>query len=296
MGFTAVGVAGLPVVAAQTPPATEAAAAANLAWEPCFQGDGAFQCATLEVPLDHSNPSSNRIPIALIRQRATDPSRRIGSLVLNPGGPGGSGVDFLREAGPFILTEEVRARFDLVSFDPRGIFRSRPLRCFESPAQWEPYFTPFAFPITPAETQQWIAADRYLLRACDQRAGAIINHMATADVARDMDLLRAALGDAQLNYVGYSYGSYLGVTYANLFPDRFRALVVDGVLDPVAWSTGAGNSARTQPVSQPLAQRRRRLGHAGRVLPAVRRRRPTGLRVRATIKGALRRPGRPPEG
>ena len=96
VGFTAVGVAGLPVVAAQTPPATEAAAAANLAWEPCFQGDGAFQCATLEVPLDHSNPSSNRIPIALIRQRATDPSRRIGSLVLNPGGPGGSGVDFLR--------------------------------------------------------------------------------------------------------------------------------------------------------------------------------------------------------
>ena len=164
VGFAAVGVAGLPVVAAQTPSATEAAAAASLAWEPCFQGDGAFQCATLEVPLDHSNPSSNRIPIALIRQRATDPSRRIGSLVLNPGGPGGSGVDFLRQAGPFILTEEVRARFDLVSFDPRGIFRSRPLRCFESPAQWEPYFTPFAFPITPAETQEWIEADRYVLR------------------------------------------------------------------------------------------------------------------------------------
>ena len=91
-----------------------------------------------------------------------------------------------------------------------------------------------------------------MLRACDQRAGAILNHMATADVARDMDLLRAALGDARLNYVGYSYGSYLGVTYANLFPDRFRALVVDGVLDPVAWSTGAGNSARTQPVSTRL--------------------------------------------
>ena len=164
----------------------------------------------------------------------------------------GPGSTSCGQAGPFILTEEVRARFDLVSFDPRGIFRSRPLRCFESPAQWEPYFTPFAFPITPAETQERIAADRYLLRACDQRAGAIINHMATADVARDMDLLRAALGDARLNYVGYSYGSYLGVTYANLFPDRFRALVVDGVLDPVAWSTGAGNSARTQPFSTRL--------------------------------------------
>ncbi len=238
---------------AQAPPAP-AAAAASLAWAPCFRGDGAFECATLQVPLDHANPASNRIPIALIRQRATDPSRRIGSLVFNPGGPGGSGVDFLRAAGPFLLTEEVRARFDLVSFDPRGIFRSRPLRCFESPEQWEPYFTPFAFPITPAETQQWIAADRYVLRACDRRAGAILNHMSTAEVARDMDLLRAALGEAQLNYVGYSYGSYLGVTYANLFPKRFRALVVDGVLDPVAWSTGAGNSAAEPAGLDPPAQ------------------------------------------
>ena len=201
------------------------------------------------MPLDHGDPAGNRIPIAVIRQKATDPSRRLGSLVLNPGGPGASGVDFVRSAGPFLLTDEVRSRFDLVSFDPRGISRSRPLRCFESADQWEPAFSPFEFPITEAETEEWIAGERYMLQACDQRAGAILNHMATADVARDMDLLRQALGDARLNYVGYSYGSYLGVTYANLFPDRFRTLVVDGVVDPVAWATGTAGSAATTPFS-----------------------------------------------
>ena len=111
-----------------------------------------------------------------------------------------------------------------------------------------------------------------------------------------MDLLRAALGDAQLNYVGYSYGSYLGVTYANLFPDRFRALVVDGVLDPIAWSTGAGNSARTQPVSTRLrsdAGASATLEEFFRLCDAAGQ---SGLRVRATIGQALRRPGRTPEG
>ena len=185
------------------------------------------------MPLDHDRPRTQKISIASIRQPAADPSQRLGSIVLNPGGPGGSGVDFVRGAGPFLFTEEVRAKFDLVGFDPRGIIRSEPLRCFRNERQWEPYFTPFAFPTTPEEIEAWIAADRYLLRACDRRAGRIIDHMATADVARYMDLLRQALGEHQLNYVGYSYGSYLGVTYANLFPDRFRSLVVDGVLDPV---------------------------------------------------------------
>ena len=152
---------------------------------------------------------------------------------------------------PFI-PEPLRARFDIVGFDPRGIARSTAVRCFGNATQWAPLFTPFAFPVTPAEEALWTAADQYLIGACDQRAARIIDHMATADVARDLDALREAVGDPLLTFVGYWYGSYLGVTYANLFPDNFRALVVDGVLDPIAWSTGAPGQSATLPFSTRL--------------------------------------------
>ena len=223
-----------------------AQASGSIRWTPCEEQ---FECATVRVPLDYDRPSRGTIALAVARLPATDPARRIGSLFLNPGGPGGSGVDYLFGAGPELYTDEVRARFDLVGFDPRGIIRSTPLRCFDSPEEWEPFFTPFAFPMTSEEEQEWIASDRYLLRACDRRAGPIINHMSTANVARDLDFLRAAVGDRRLNYAGVSYGSYLGVTYANLFPNRVRALVVDGVLDPIAWSTGRGDESEHVPFS-----------------------------------------------
>ena len=125
-------------------------------------------------------------------------------------------------------------------------------RCFGTPRQWDPFFTAFAFPSSPAEEQTWIATDRYLTAACDQRGGRIAEHMSTANVARDLDLLRHAVGDEKLTYAGYSYGSYLGVNYANLFPGKVRALVIDGVLDPIAWSTGTGDQARTVPFSARL--------------------------------------------
>jgi pimeloyl-ACP methyl ester carboxylesterase len=224
----------------------------TIAWSKCYAQLGPFQCGTVQVPLDYDRPQGATISIAVVRLPATDPARRIGSLFLNPGGPGGSGIDFTLFAGPFLYSDEVRARFDLVGFDPRGIMRSTALRCFGNPRQWEPYFTPFAFPMTPEQEQIWIAADRYLIDACDQRGGAIGDHMATANVARDLDVLRQAVGDAKLTYAGYSYGSYLGVTYANLFPGNVRALVVDGVLDPIAWSTGLGNQAATLPFSTRL--------------------------------------------
>jgi pimeloyl-ACP methyl ester carboxylesterase len=229
-----------------------AAAPSQVAWSTCYAQFGPFQCGTVQVPLDYDEPNGATISIALVRLPATDPRHRIGSLFLNPGGPGGSGVDFTLFAGPSLYTDEVRARFDLVGFDPRGIARSSALRCFGTPRQWGPFFTPFAFPSTPEEEQLWIAADRYLDDACGRRGGRIADHMSTANVARDLDVLRRAVGDERQTYGGVSYGSYLGVTYANLFPRNVRALVVDGVLDPIAWSTGVGSEATMVPFSTRL--------------------------------------------
>jgi len=240
--------------ASSTPPVsgTGSAAVPRLHWASCGEGFEAFQCATAVVPLDYDRPSGRQITLALARLPASDPSRRIGSLFINPGGPGGSGVDVVLEAGQFLYSDEVRARFDLVGFDPRGIIRSTPLRCYETFDDAQADLWPISFPVTKAEERVWVRSDRAIARACAERGGPILDHMSTANVARDMDLLRRAVGDRQLTYAGYSYGSYLGATYANLFPGKVRALVVDGVLDPVAWSTGRGDQARTLPFSTRL--------------------------------------------
>ncbi len=234
-------------------------------WKPCFQETGLpFECATVNVPLVHSEEDSFRVfsnrqhsltpmvSIAMTRLSATDPQRRIGSLFLNPGGPGGSGIDFLLAVGPALYTDEVRARFDLVGFDPRGIARSDALTCFRSLEEIERILQQPPFPITPEEVAERKAVDLFFARVCDKRASDIIDYMTTADVARDLDLLRQAVDDKELNYAGFSYGSYLGVTYANLFPAKVGALVVDGVLDPIAWATGRNGDGFTTPFSTRL--------------------------------------------
>ena len=243
--------AGLAGPAASAAPAPQMAptVVGKVAWAPCYQWltrgiaaeEGrtvAYQCAQIQVPLDYDRPGVASVQIALVRIPASDPSRRIGSLFLNPGGPGGSGVDFAAFAGPYLYTDEVRARFDIVGFDPRGVGRSTALTCAGSFRQMQPWFVSTPWPETAPEVAAWAGSDAALQSACAQKGGRMLDHMSTADVARDLDRLRAAVGDAALSYAGYSYGSYLGTTYANLFPGRVRALVVDGVLDPVDWSTG----------------------------------------------------------
>src|SRR5207249_1196176 len=179
----------------------------TISWSPCCRDVCPCECGTLQVPLDYDHPTGATISIAVLRQPARDPAHRIGSLFLNPGGPGGSGFEFALYAGQVLYSSEIRNRFDIVGFDPRGIESSDPLRCFGNPRQWIPYFTPFPFPITADEQAAWETSDRYLDGQCDQRASRIIDHMSTAEVARDLDLLRQAVGDDQLTYAGYSYGS-----------------------------------------------------------------------------------------
>jgi pimeloyl-ACP methyl ester carboxylesterase len=237
--------AGRPVDTA-TAAAPTGPAVPELRWSSCYQR---FQCATVRVPLDYDRPRGALISLALIRLPASGPGAKIGSIFLNPGGPGGSGVDLVRDAGPALFSSEVRARFDLVGFDPRGIRRSTPLRCFESLREARAALPPFPFPVTPQEERIQVESDRAVAAACEDRGGPILNHMATADVARDMNLLRRAVGDRRLTYAGASYGSYLGATYANLFPKRVRAVIVDAVLDPIAWATGRRGESETLPFS-----------------------------------------------
>ncbi|MGI8698747.1 MAG: alpha/beta hydrolase [Mycobacteriales bacterium] len=199
----------------------------KLGWKGC--GDG-FSCATLHVPLDYTRPTGRSIDVAVVRLPAAGPGTRIGSLVINPGGPGGSGVDYARFAR-YLFPAKVRARFDVVGFDPRGVSRSTPVRCL-SDRELDALIGAPAVPRTPAETAQLVATSRHFAAACQAKNGELLAHVGTLDTARDMDVLRAALGDAKLTYLGKSYGTYLGAKYAELFPGRVRALALDGALDP----------------------------------------------------------------
>jgi pimeloyl-ACP methyl ester carboxylesterase len=224
----------------------EAPPAQAVRWVPC---GGGLQCATAQVPLDYDQPHGRTITLALNRLPATDRAHRIGSLFVNPGGPGGSGVALVREAGRLLFPAAVRARFDIVGFDPRGVGSSTAVHCFATVAEQQAFFAKLPlFPVGPAEERAQVAASAQFARACAARNPVLLPHLSTANVARDLDLLRQGVGDTRLTFFGASYGSYLGETYANLFPDRVRALVLDGVVDPVQYSTGEGQVSRHTPV------------------------------------------------
>ncbi|KOV92364.1 alpha/beta hydrolase [Streptomyces sp. NRRL B-3648] len=189
-----------------------------------------WQCATMKAPLDWSRPKGDTIDIALIRAQATGPaSRRIGSLVFNFGGPGGSGVTTLPAFGSDYTT--LGTRYDLVSFDPRGVGRSSPVTC-ESDAQLDDYFQQDATPDDSAERTQFLARTRQFNAACEKNSKKILPHVRTTDAARDMDLMRQVLGDDKLHYFGISYGTELGGVYAHLFPRHVGRAVLDAVVDP----------------------------------------------------------------
>jgi pimeloyl-ACP methyl ester carboxylesterase len=210
-----------------------------LHWAAC---GGGFECTTAAVPLDYDHPGGPAISLALIRLPATDQRHRIGSLLTNPGGPGHSGVDAIRGIPPGAYPPGMRARFDIIGFDPRGVGRSTPVQCFPSDEARLRFFAGVPlFPVARGEQVLFAAKTAEFGGICLRHNAAIMRHMSTANVARDMDLLRSALGDRRLNFYGASYGSYLGDVYAGLFPGHVRALVFDSIIDPSAWATGRGD-------------------------------------------------------
>ncbi len=195
------------------------------------------QCALVALPLDYDRPKGPTTRVAVLRIPAADPARRIGSLFVNPGGPGGSGVE-LATAAPTFLDTSVLRRFDVVGFDPRGTNLSDPVQCWNDVGARARALTGLApaFPVGGAEEAAAVRSAEAFGRACSTRGGAPAGAMSTAEVARDMDVLRRAVGDRRLTYLGFSYGTYLGQVYASLFPSRVRAMALDGVVDPVAWA------------------------------------------------------------
>jgi len=235
----AMGVATLFLLAACTPtPPTsnsQTSAAPGIAWSDC---GSPFECATVPVPLDWGDPGSEQIEIAVIRHPASRPDERIGVMFLNPGGPGDTGIGLVR-GGAEQLDAWGEGRFDLVSWDPRGTYASSPVRCFADEDAEAEFWAGASIPSTPAESDAYAERTTELARLCGEQMGPLLAHISTADTVRDMDRLRELLGEETITYAGLSYGTMIGQTYANMFPERVRAMMLDGIVEPVAYTTSA---------------------------------------------------------
>jgi pimeloyl-ACP methyl ester carboxylesterase len=196
-------------------------------WSDC--GDG-FLCAEVRVPEDYAAPSAGYVNISMVDLPATDPEERIGSLIVNPGGPGGSGVEFVRDsADSDLFPTALRKQFDVVGFDPRGVNLSTAVRCIDNldeQARIDPS------PDNATELRALVNSAHKYADACAKRNAVLLPNLGTEAVARDLDAIRQAVGDEQLTYLGFSYGTLIGSTYADLFPDHIRAMALDGAIDP----------------------------------------------------------------
>ena len=213
-------------------PTTDAASAATLTWGTCTDPqatDPSLQCATLPVPLDYAKPGGVSIDLAMVRVRAV--GQRKGAVLFNPGGPGGSGFDYIAQGGTTVATSLRLTTLDLVGFDPRGVDRSNGLRCL-SDADEDKYAYIDDTPDTPAAKTASKDAETAFTTACKTKYGDSLQYYSTDNTARDMDAIRAAMGDATISYLGVSYGTYLGAVYATMFPTRVRALVLDSAYEP----------------------------------------------------------------
>lgn len=230
----------------------QVASVPRVTWQPCPAGSaaaqaGGFTCATVLVPLDYSDPAGPQIKLAVVRHAATGPVDH-GVIFINPGGPGGEGTVQIPEWIGFMPSTLLRD-YDIVSWDPRGVGESTAVQCFPNAADEAAFLGQYAnFPASESQQAGYISRWAEFGKACEARDGDLLEHVSTADTARDLDLLRQALGQAKLNYIGLSYGTYLGATYANLFPSRVGRMVLDGNVAPSAWTNG-GQPNPTQSIS-----------------------------------------------
>ncbi|MEU8894946.1 alpha/beta hydrolase [Nocardia sp. NPDC048505] len=214
----------------------EAAPTPRLDWAPCADADlSGRECAVAEVPRDYAQPHGAKLALAVVRQPATDPERRIGTLFTAVGGPGGSGLDWARKGELF--PGEISRRFDVVTFDQRGIGRSAQVRCFPDAGAQERFWLGATIPpVNPGQEADAERASRTLAAGCATHSPDLLPHLTTVDAARDLDLLRRALGEDKISYEGGSYASYLGQVYGAMFGDRVRALLLGSMIDPETYT------------------------------------------------------------
>lgn len=222
--------ASLPVLTATqaaADPAAQEYAPPKPAWHRCDPAQPAsYECATLKVPLDYRQPRGRTLDLAISRVKSPDPAKRRGVLLMNPGGPGGPGLDLPLMADG-ALPKEVREQYDLIGFDPRGVGASSPVSCGLNDAEQE-----FQRAYRPETFPSDVAWARTVADKCREKAGAVLPYITTRNTARDMDAIRAALGERKISYLGYSYGTYLGAVYTQLFPARTDRFVLDSAVDP----------------------------------------------------------------
>ncbi|MFG3408147.1 alpha/beta hydrolase [Streptomyces sp. NPDC048142] len=233
----------------ETPDPPSALTSQRPDWKRCTAPRGAgapgpdWRCAHVDVPLDYAEPSGQTLSIALVRKEARDQERRLGSLLFNFGGPGGSGVGILpRAAGAYA---KLNTRYDLVGFDPRGVAASSGVRCRTDEEQEQAHRSVDLTPDTAAEEAAFIEDAADFGAGCERRSGALLPHVGTTNAARDLDLIRQVLGDEKLSYFGFSYGTELGGTYAHLFPQNVGRTVLDAVVDPTADGIGRARNQTT---------------------------------------------------
>ena len=215
-----------PSIVASAPSGLEKFYSQEVVWQPC---EGEFQCAKVTVPLDYANPAGDTIQIAALRAPST--GKKAGSLLVNPGGPGASGYDFVKDAAGTHFSQGVRSTYDLVGFDPRGVKRSAPVTCLTD-AERDATRAKIYDLQTDAGLAEALADNKAIAAQCAEQTGPVLAHIDTVSAAKDLDVLRAVVNDTKLNYLGYSYGTFLGSTYASLFPDNVGRMVLDGALDP----------------------------------------------------------------
>ncbi|OFI38653.1 alpha/beta hydrolase [Arthrobacter sp. SW1] len=215
-----------PDILESAPDGLESFYAQDVDWSTCEDG---FQCANIKVPTDYANPDAGSIAIAVIRLDASRSGKK-GSILVNPGGPGASGYDYVRDAGRTRFTAKLRASYDMVGFDPRGVKRSAPVTCLSDAERDAAREKVYRYE-TDEGIQAAIEDNKAIIAKCVEKSGPALAHIDTESSAKDMDILRAVLNDTKLNYLGYSYGTSLGATYAELFPDNVGRLVLDGAMD-----------------------------------------------------------------